>query len=780
MIFLDTETLGLHGSIVIIQYAIDDGPVTIHPIWTEPIHKTLSLIEYFMTQPIIGFNLAFDHFHLCQTYTTLSLFPDKDVIPIEHIDEYVDYEPLARDGLCLKPVSCLDLMLHARKTEYQSTMGRKDIKIKRVPTVLAWQLVDELNKRVIVKDIYFANKSNPRQRWRVDDLSNEDGENIPQFKDIVLGFNPSAALKILAIDALKVPPEQVLFHDMVSIGQPEDEYGFAPFAKALPKGSKGWPLYVKQHVSHWANNDLAKKYAEDDVIYTRGLYEYFGKPPFNDNDSILATMVGAVRWKGYKVDIERIQAVRQKAQDVIDTIPFNFNAPAVCAKYLKQVLSPNEQIILTHKGKMSTKGLILEEIAKWWTDMECPQCHGSGCADCLFEGKMPHPAASRAREILDARHAKKRIDLLDKFLIAGRFHAANDVIGALSYRMSGSGGDLNSQGINRSKDIRSCFPLAFPPMQLAGGDFEGFEVVLMDAIFNDPELHKDLVTKRTCTDCKGVGCKECSGVGKVSTKFHGILGEFLFPGKTYDDILLTKGLPGEQDIYSRSKNGSFCLFYGGDDHSLHNRVGIEESVAQEAFSHFIQKYKVWGHKRQEIFDMFCSMRQPKGIGSKVEWHEPADYIESIFGFRRYFTLENMIVKALFNLANDPPKEWLKLEGKIVRRDREQSISGACRSALFACAFNQQAANMRAAGNHIIQSAGASITKMLQVKLWELQPPGIHPWVIQPLNVHDEIMAPTTKPEAARDIVDNFINDMKERVPLIAIDWKDNLTSWADK
>jgi DNA polymerase I-like protein with 3'-5' exonuclease and polymerase domains len=176
------------------------------------------------------------------------------------------------------------------------------------------------------------------------------------------------------------------------------------------------------------------------------------------------------------------------------------------------------------------------------------------------------------------------------------------------------------------------------------------------------------------------------------------------------------------------------------------------------------------------------MRQPGGIGTKVEWHEPADYVESLFGFRRYFTLENQICKALFTLAEDPPKRWQGLNIKVVRRDREQSACGALRSALFAAAFAVQAANMRAAGNHVIQSSGAQLCKMLQRRLWNLQPSGINRWRIQPLNVHDEIMCPTVseKIPEVRQIVKTFINDHKKDVPLLEIDWSDKLTTWADK
>jgi hypothetical protein len=87
VIYFDTETCGFHGPTILIQWAEDDGPIHLHSVWTEPITETLALIEEICNNEICGFNLAFDWFHLCQTYTTLSLFPDHNEEPIDHIEE---------------------------------------------------------------------------------------------------------------------------------------------------------------------------------------------------------------------------------------------------------------------------------------------------------------------------------------------------------------------------------------------------------------------------------------------------------------------------------------------------------------------------------------------------------------------------------------------------------------------------------------------------------------------------------------------------------------------
>jgi hypothetical protein len=707
------------------------------------------------------------------------------------MEEYARKEADGRFGPCLKPEGCFDVMLHARKTEYQSTMDREDIRVKRVPTPLAYLVADELSKRVPLKDVYFARKQDKTVRWQVCDIEDEDLRIDTNFKDVVLKFAPSSALKALAHDALGFDQSEILmFHDVDVAKEhwPED-LGYAPYCTAIgtPENWKGaWPIHIKYHINHWLHHSIARKYASDDVKYTRMLYKYFSAVasghskeksrsyargesseevvdlPVDDIDSILACMVGAVRWRGFAIDVEGITRLKEKCESLLAKLDFNYESVAVVRTYLEQVMSQTEKLAIAH----STKAVILEDISKWRKSIVC-ECGGldEKCTVCRGEGLIEldelHPAAIRASEILEARHAKKEIELYNKLLLAGRFHASFKVIGTLSSRMSGADG-LNAQGIKRDKFVRSCFPLADGGLVLCGGDFAGFEVVLIDAVYGDPDLRIDLQS------------------GK---KIHALFGQFCFPHMTYDQIIASKGAHDAfQDYYSRSKQGVFALAYGGEAYTLSNRVGIPEQAAADAYDKFTKKYKRLGEERRRYFDMFCSMRQPKGLGTKVEWATPADFIESIFGFRRYFTLENQICEALFNLAEAPPKEWTELKIKVVRRDREQTVCGAVRSALFGAAFAVQAGNMRAAGNHVIQSSGAQMTKFLQKRIWDLQPAGIYAWRVQPMNVHDEIMCPIEPSMVPQldTVVTTFIDEYKAKVPLLEIDWSNRIASWAEK
>lgn len=868
MIFFDTETCGLHGMPVLIQYAEDDGPIQLYCPWVEPIEDTLRLIERMCDTDVCAFNITFDWFHLCKLYTVLSQYHDWSVEPIDIINDLADLEMQARDGLCCKPKRALDLMLFARKGPYQSTMARSDIRIRRVPNQLAWKLAEELEKRIPLPDIYFARRKDKHaKKWQVYDIKNREGDIVPDFKDIVLRFKASSALKALATDALKLPPDHVLMFS--DIGVPKQHYpielGYAPFAKAnggSRKDWKGaWPEKIKFHISHWRFHETARKYAADDVDYLRRLWEHFGRPDPGDADSTLACMIAACRWRGYAVNVAGLEELRKKTlarrskmvkgqERLIPT------SPKQARVYIEELMDETEKLGCSVDGfNISTSKIILEKAVKKWK-RDCPECLGgtkasltdSKCEKCKGTGEITHPAAYRADEVLKARQAAYEADLYAKFILAGRFHASFSVIGALSSRMGGGGtsrgiesggkakGDgLNPQGIKKTKDVRENFPLAFPGYDLSGGDFAAFEVTLAEAEYGDENLRTQLLTCERCSGRlhwtpdptpmskflgtegqilyvawriqaeakkakKEVGyvaktdleiaaetfendfyCETCGSTdGK---KIHALFGIHVYTQHTYESLKATSGTP--DDLYTRAKSAVFAMMYGGTEHTLVERLAVPLEDAIKALARFHKEFPGVKRSQQRITDMFSALHQPGGIGSKISYKRPADYIESMFGFRRYFTLENQIAKTLYDLASNPPKEWKSITIQVVRdtkRSRFQSAHGAVQSALYGSAFGIQAGIIRAANNHRIQSSGATATKDVQVAIWDLQPYGVHKFVVQPMNVHDEIQCPCLPEYVDRvaAIVKSTVESFRSKVPLIRMAWDKKLNSWADK
>lgn len=761
-LYLDTETVGLHGLAVLIQYAYEDGPVQLWDVWKHPITETLDLLEEFVKHDWIMFNAAFDAFHLIKLYTTFCLVEDKESLPLNIIPEIRDCEERARlIDVCYKPKSCCDLMLLARKGKYQNLMRREPIRIRRIPTRLSYELAKELESHVVLDDIYFAkakDKSGPR--WKIYDIKDHDGVVIPDFKDIVLSFKASGSLKNLARHALNIPAP-ILFHDIeVDRQYWPTELGYAPYANAVYRGLKEfphlfseadhnkrgpWPEVILDHAIHWEYNLKAREYACDDVTYTRRLHlEIFGAVHGGDNDSTLACMVAGCRWHGYSVDLEKIKKLKIAARLKVAKTP---TAPKQAKNYIMAVMEEIDKLGI----RGSTKKTILEEIAKTWRN----------------EDGSLHPAAVRSQEVLDARQAIKEIEIYDKLLLAGRFHASFIVVGTLSSRMAGSDG-LNPQGIKHDKYVREAFTLCDPSDNdrvLCGGDFKSFEVSIACTVFDDPDLTATI---------------------KSGFKIHAIMAQELYPKYTYEEILKSDGngsLFPEGDMYDTGKKCIFSKIYFGDEHTWLKKMGVPLEVGGPANLRLMAKYKGIKRSQDKVVADFGALRQPGGIGTRVEWHKPAGYAESFLGFRRFFTLEQQIAKVLFDLAEKPPTAWSKIKARVARRiERIQTVGGAVRSALYGAAFAIVSGIIRAAGNHYVQSPGAEITKAVQRKLWDLQPVGIGPWIVQPMNIHDELMCPTRKGYEliVQDTAQAAVAEYQDRVPLLAIDWFIGISNWASK
>jgi hypothetical protein len=774
-LYLDTETCGLYGMPVLLQYAIGDGPIVLYEIWRRPIRETLSLVESFLPHIIVGFNLTFDWFQLCKLYTIFRLCPG-DWIPEQHIEEIAVKELDGRDGPCLKPASALDLMLHSRKGPYQSLMGRKDIKIRRVPSVIAPLLLSELEKRIAFKPIYGA-------KWRIVDRK-KAGQLDPHFKDVVLKFKARSGLKYIAEDALGLKPK-FHFKDVEPASRPI-ELGYAPFASAVSTAENGWyakfkdkkghawPALIAEHTKHWAENEQAREYATDDIVYLQKLDRHFGYPEPGDDDSILACMVAAVRWHGLQINLEGIQRLREKALKLVATSPVNTNKPTEIRAYLIGAMDEVEKLLPDYLSlQSSTDKKTLKLLAKW-------------------DG----PVGERARQVLDIKFAKKEVELYDKLLLAKRLHASFVIIGAKSARMSGADG-LNPQGIKATYDVRENFPLAWDNYKLSGGDFDAFEVTLADAVFDDESLRRDLKTKAVCAECNGKKvcynkkcrechgagshvCEECKGEGQTTQKIHALFAQALNPGKSYAEIISTKGT--QYDLYDEGKKGFFGgILYMGGWNTLVGRLGKSKEVAQKAFEEFSRRYAQVKVGQQKITEEFQCVWQPGGPRSEVVWKQPADFVESFLGFRRYFTPENEICRKLFELARTPPESWRNL-GTIHRSDRDQTIAGATCSALYGASFGLAGVVVRAAGNHKIQSPGGQITKALQRATWEEQPVGVHDLIVAPINIHDELMVPTHPDhvDSVAQRAESTIDSFRSHVPLIGMTWNRSMSNWAEK
>lgn len=114
------------------------------------------------------------------------------------------------------------------------------------------------------------------------------------------------------------------------------ERGYAPFALAISSPEKNWevwgydkkkeepkleghawPACIDRFIDWWGTKEDARDYARDDVVYTRALDRHFGNPEPNDDDSMLSIMVPIIRWRGFRIDVAGMKALRDKTAEKV-------------------------------------------------------------------------------------------------------------------------------------------------------------------------------------------------------------------------------------------------------------------------------------------------------------------------------------------------------------------------------------------------------------------------------------------------------------------------------
>lgn len=695
---------------ILFQYAEDSGPITLHEVFNHKISDTLNLFERICNDTVVGFNLTHDWFHIVKMYNILRVLYDAGYNNIPTVDYVAELELLNPSNWCLRPRRAVDLMLLARRTKYQGTLGHPDIVVRRVPKVLSDAVTKELTSRISLHPINFARRSKGYS-WEVQEI--EDS----QFCNIVLRFGGSTSLGEIC---------KAEFNEDKA-DWPIPESMFPQEVEWKPYGGN-WPELIYSHIAMWENNSQARYYAERDVILTRRLGQHWQHLITEDTyiDGQLACLVGAARWRGYAIDQGKISELIDKYSLEVNVAP---KAPRQALAYLHAGMSSVERKLVT-----STSKDVLNELKEW-------------------EGET----GIRAQAVIAARRAEKRLDILNKLKQLKAFHPTFKIIGTRSNRMAGGSEEgksesINPQGIPRGKEFRSIFTMAFSGEELWGGDAKSFEVTIMDAVWGDETLHLELL----------------SGL-----KFHGLWGS-TFLNTPYEQIM------SDEELYSRIKSADFGWGYGAQPPKVAKVLDVPLEVAERGFIRIENKYTGIRKAREQTINDFCSMTQPGGIGTAVVWKDPAEYVESIFGFKRFFTLDNIVCKGLFDLANNLPKSFREFNDiKLTRRERVQTPAGATQSALFAAAFNIQSQVLRQANNHKIQSPGAHITKMFQYELWNLQPIGVHCWVVRPMNIHDEILNPQSPTVNTVEIRNTVIERYRKRVPLLDWEWKP-MKNWSSK
>lgn len=767
--WFDTESCGFYGPTILIQYrkqvcGEEPGPVTLVNVFQTPAGEVLELVEQMMEGYLIGFNLTHDIFHLARTYNVLKTAIDKcghDPAKSLTVSGYFEAEGALdwEHQYALHPRRALDLMLFGREGYFQSTMNQKPIVIRRFPRDLAPFMVEHLEKNIKFPSIMFS-KRDGKPQWRIQ-LLHKDTPNIvtpeelsknredpagyplqidPHFVHIRLDFHPAAGLKDIAEHMLGM---EVSHYELSSGAVKPEEFGFAPTLG-------NYRDVIDGHLRMWETDQNQLRYARMDVEYTEAIYKLFkeehnlrdGYDDSTDGEHFdpvnhdLACHVGNVHWSGMSVNVELAKAYGKRRIKLLSHFQskydgLNVNAPKQVLRLLHSKMTPVERLVTTKSDKATLTTL----------------------------SKMGQPYSKVARHILKARRWRIELDLCLKLVKAKRFHATMKVVGTKSNRMAGGsmnagdGTKINPQGIAKGT-IRKLFTFfdAYNNELVGSGDFDGFEVAIMEAVYADPLLREDLLS------------------GK---KIHALWGEALY-GLSYDEMLNNKVL------YNKAKTSLFADLYGAFEDKLATVTGLTAEEVVAAKKNFSEKYSKIGEGREKIKNDFSAIKEVPGTRA-YKWEDPKPYVESLLGFKRFFTVEWEVVHALYELTQHLPPEIKNCKLKVRRSSRVQTQGGAAMSAIYSAAFSLQNAIVRAAGNHIIQSVGGQVTKRLQHRLLQLQPKGVQPWSIKLMNVHDEIDSACRielQQEAAQ-IVHDFLEEYRSMIPLIAMKWETNKRSWAE-
>jgi hypothetical protein len=447
MITFDTETVGLTGPIMLLQYAKDDGPVRIHNVFNSTVDSTIRIIEDIVDDYVCAFNLTFDWFHLCKDYnilTALRTVHGGDHVPTK--SSYRDMELREPTEYCLRPRDAVDIMLIARKTELQAIMKRKPIIIKNVHLSIALALKNKLEATFKFPDMIKAT-------WELWD----GGNDMPVrtgFTHIRAKFSGSMGLDavsnfILGTGKSSFIPEQLYVKD-------DSKHLYDPVSGIwLPK--------FDANRNYWGSS-RGLEYAETDVIRTRQLYNYFkSKGDINspDVDSLLACSVGSNRWRGFELDSSKVREYlskdEQEVQQFIMEYGYGCDAHARIKRELYNLGMPTN----------STNDDSLKRLSE------------------SEEGSVR--VRNYCKRIRRVRSAKKRADILKKLSTVNRYRPDFVVVGTRTGRMSGTGG-INPHGITES--IRDCFLFD------QGGDFDSFEIFIQDALYGDDQFHADIIEGR--------------------------------------------------------------------------------------------------------------------------------------------------------------------------------------------------------------------------------------------------------------------------------------------
>ena len=810
LLYVDTETVGLVGPVVLIQYGYFREQVHLYHVFEHTSRETMALIERIMDEGYVVFNAAFDQFKLQQLYCLLDAAGQPGKRPTAK--RLHNVERRAVFGPCVKPRHILDLDVALRSGPYQMFMGRDPVVVYNVPDMVLDDTRHLLDGHVAegLDPLYFSGIKTVEDRGRfkvVDEVDN------PGFHHLKLSFRPQLTLKRIhqhifgqARDGLPVPPEIMPLDKQPKPGKSSKvSWTWMPYAEAVEfqgvKRERMWPEVLNKHVKFWLETDSS--YAEDDITMLYDLDEHLEFPEANDTNSVLAAAVGSVRYRGFPINLaaatERHLEAEEKVRQSERVLGCSLDQHSrIRERLMDACVEELEQTAIT-----SSSDEVLLQLTKWET-----------------EDGAEHPVAKIASLVREGRTAKKRVNLLSKLLLVGRFHPGFRVLGTVTDRMAGSDG-INPQGIDKQEEIRGLFTmvdephivrdyferyeprslrsryvksvlkdLTDDPFTLSGGDFEGFETAIAVAVWADETLGAYVRAGEKPYMLLGRRLYETSINTRLRARYLEALKKrkvnaikaMKIAQKYTPEVLRWLKRSEFGDEKGRAKNAWYGWVYGAQTKKLSETTGLSETEVDQAFAKLYEELPGVKESRTAVQEALRCIAI--GEGGKWHWRDPIPFIDSLLGYTRTFEREIPLIRRLWAATDHIPREWNQPGVEIVRSEKRgpQQVGSAVRSAIFGAAMSMQGRIQRQGSNFQMQCPGAMICKRCQASIWGLQPPGVSKWLVQPINVHDEVICQHRAKvgQSCSDALYSEVEAHRRLVPLIAIDWKQDIPSWYDK
>jgi len=710
-VWLDTETAGLCGPVVSVQYSINDGPIKIVFPFENP--ESVLELEKLLYDPetvIIGFNLIFDLYKLYETFHQL------------HGIDIRSREAEIMPFRC----SCIDLMIRAKQHKVFNILsaGKKIVKLKKIPEKFQEKITEHVEK-LLAKNIKLPIKLGKK-------LS-KDKEN----KSVTVTYSIESSGKLKEImrllgektDQIEEVLELAQFPEKIFI--PGGELAYEEEYKRL----------YRNNLKRLQEDERATEYAKNDIKFLKILYKELGNLEPNEQDSAVC-VVAYTQYRGFEIDRELAQQEKERLEKLLQETriktPFNPGSSKQRLEYLKANLVDRELAKLLKKANKETMQALIDQ------------------------GALNSEAQEVIEKLLSYGKLKQQLDFLKLFSASptGRIHPPFRVWGTSTGRMAGTRG-FNLHSLAKDGYVRKCVRVS------QGGDFNGLEMAIAEAFFEDEEYTKEY---------------------RKGTDMHMMTACLLFPElPSYGECMKIKNdreHPKYKEVKGKRQAGktlNFAILYFCSPIKVAEKLGCSvDEAAKKMEEGFFRKYKSFGEYRELVKEFFCTADTETWARNSVA--KMAVFMGDLTGVnKRWCAFERNMARIFWEEADNIARNSGADNDKDNKNFMRSKIKGAqteyqaIRSACLGAALGIQSATSRSVGNFPIQASGAWLTKKLMQRIWET-------FHVPMVNIHDEIIVASGFESLFSEIekeVREFIREYKKLVFFLGMDWV-QMKSWAEK